>query len=714
MKRSDTKLLILAIIVFLAVVLTVPVLSKIPQHPDEYQFYLNAFQMMAGKSLNNYLHVALTEYALTGYLSIINLFTDTGVNFPQGDPSNATYFYGRIYGFILYMTTFLLAAIILQRNESRIKMRTIIFAVLYFGSLGMFERFLRVNSDSTMIFVFLNFVILSLWLHRKRAGISQFFVLNALFLFLGTFTNLKAVFLMFPLLALNTCCPFVCYGDKEVHLSKLYRFIMYGFGIVTVAVFLWVIFMPKPFDYIKFWYGIKQTIVHGSAFDFDYPSQARNSGVVYIYDLLAEYFGFTAVGSILVLAVIAYLAKGKALVHDLVAGVKSQLKLEHLFDGNLYKATEVIIFMSFIFYYIGVSSRTIHWSRWGAPLGITAFIFISTPLEKLVEAFLVKLKRAYWLFIPLVLFAWLLRFMLTVDLANTDYPKDGGHAMARADIDQFLREKAIAPELAKSQVTWFTGYTDNVANMSLEGIMDPANKDIQYVLWPYWNLGAVYEDTNVNIDDNNLKEFIKMYAQSVEYRFPSLLSRYEHLTKLFAWKYLKVTWNPEIDSLVENQYAAVKIKKPLTAIQLTYNVGFTDMAHYYFPYSLLFNMKTLTDGYTFPPCYSYPDARYMSTGQNVLPPAEIGIGARTAGLYCHSLRFRVFLKGKYLIQVVGLPPDIDAKQIVYFNLGNYYWDPATKTAGILADRTIITAEFGVALPEKYVPDLKFRILYLLE
>ena len=51
--------------------------------------------------------------------------------------------------------TFFLCSLVVQKGEKETKLRTVIFALLYFSSLGVFERFLRVNSDSMLVFVFI-------------------------------------------------------------------------------------------------------------------------------------------------------------------------------------------------------------------------------------------------------------------------------------------------------------------------------------------------------------------------------------------------------------------------------------------------------------------------------------------------------------------------------------------------------------------------------
>ena len=147
----------LCAVFLVSLILTLPILINIPSHPDEYQFYNNAFRIMAGKELHNYLHVAVTEYVLTAFLAIVNLITASGVNFPQGDPSLVTFYYGKVFSFIFYILTFILGCLIVQKGAREVKLRTLIFSLFYFSSLGIFERFLRVNSDFMALFLFLNF-----------------------------------------------------------------------------------------------------------------------------------------------------------------------------------------------------------------------------------------------------------------------------------------------------------------------------------------------------------------------------------------------------------------------------------------------------------------------------------------------------------------------------------------------------------------------------
>ncbi len=727
MKKEETKarltlnMGLLVLIVLVGILLTVPILSNIKPHADEHQFYLNAFRIMGGKELHNYVHVALTEYALSAFFTVINTITDSGVNFPQGDPTLATEYFGKVFGFILYILAFILGTLILQREDKRIKIRAVIFAVLYFGSLGLFERFLRVNSDSMLIFVFLNFIILSFLLHRKRSSILRFLLLNTLFLFFGTFTNLKSIFIMAPLFLLNTIGPFLWYRHPEDKkgLLDVYWMALYGIGTILGTIVLWVKFIPRPFSVGNFWYTLKNTIVQGTKFDFAYPSQTYNSWAVYIYDFFVEYLGLASLLAIILLLVLAYKLKGRGLFCDFLTKVKNQISFKSLREGNVYSMTEIILFVCFIFYYLGVSSRVVHWSRWGAPLGLLGIMLLSTVIEKIIEVIIqyrhnIKLKLTI-LFLALFILSWSLRVFLVIDLIKTNYPEKGGLKISYEDVADFLREKNISPEDGFKKVAWINGYTDYVKNFTLENIVEEKNQEVEYLLWPVWNIRPLYTDRNIDKSYHNLVAFINSYTNGTEYRFPGFISYYAHYTELFAAKYLGIAWNTELDSLVENQFGVTKLKGPIKDIRLNYDVSFKDMSHYYSPYSLTFNMATLKDTYMFPPCYAMQHTRYIKDGEQVPNNPKIGPWARTAGLNCHSVRFWYLFKGTYRIRVEGLPdkdyPDI--KQMVYSNLP-FEWDPETKTITAQVAETRFVGEFGVAIKEKKVSDLRYRIFYKME
>jgi len=720
-KMNEEKLIkvLISVIFVFGLIITIPIVSRTMAHADEYQFYLNAFTIMAGKELHNYIHVALTEYLLAGFFSFINLFTSSGVNFPQGDPSLASYFWGHWFGFILYILAYVLGLIVLQKNETKIKLRLVFFSILYFASPGMLERFLRINSDSMMMVVFLNYLIVSFWIQKNKPSVGKTFIINLVFLFLGSFTNLKSLFLFFPIFSITTINSFLWSRQKHTVLSLnyLYKFILYTSGIFFGGVLLWVTFMPKPFDYIRFWYGVKKATVHGTQFDFDYPSQSFGSWKVYIYDFFAEYLGLTALMAVMLIIIIFIIVKKndlRMLFNKILQGV-SVVKVKGVFDGDLYPYTGLILTLSLIFYYLGVSLRVVHWSRWGVPIGFLGIMLISAVLEKAVLLLdplkRWSIKKIFLGFLGFFMIAVSLRILITVDMIRTDFPEKGNFPLTFIDTEKLALDLGIPKKEMIQRMMWFTGYTPNIGTESLEKITDEKNKDVRYVLWPYWNIGLVYTKKNVDLGTHNQRAFIDKYAEEIFYRFPTFSAFYMHITKYFAWRVLGITWNPELDSLLETQYAVIKLKDRVSDISLNYSVGFNDMSHYFFPKSLTFNMATLKDGYMFPPCYSYPDTKYLSDGKRVEPPIDIGIGARTAGLYCHSTRFRIFFKGTYRIRVEGLPENEDNIQKVFSNISTLSWDPNTKTATIKAESTMIPGDFGVATKEENIPGLQFRVFY---
>ena len=711
--------LIIAATLFAAFLFTFPFISKIPVHPDEHQFYGNAFSIMAGTELQNYLHVASTEYALAGFLTIANLFTDAGVNFPNGAPSNATYYFGHLFGAILYFLTYALGAIIIQKRSKQIELRTVIFTLLYFSSIAMFERFLRVNSDSFMIFLFLNFLILTLWQHLHKPSVIELFFLNTLFIFLATFTNLKAIYLMLPIIALNFILPFIWYEKakkpRDKSLDPIYRMILYLIGVVVITLVLWKILIPQPYVPLHFWLTLKKTILHGTMFDFDYPGQSFKSGLVYLYDLVVYQIGLYTFGLILVFLVVCLNKKGSYLVNEFKKWLRSILNIQELKEGNLYKFTEVILLLSFGTYFFGVATRVVHWSRWGAPLGFIAIILLSILLEKLYElTFTSKAAKSMivHLFPYCIIIAWLLRIFLVIDIYNSKYTIEKPYTITQKDIIKYLGEKGVPIEQAESRVTWFTGYTPDVNNMSFEQVVEKDNLKTQYMLWPHWNLGVVYADQPVDKSTHNQRAFIDKYAQNIEFRFPTMLSKQMHMLKKFAWSVLKISWTPETDSIGEAQYAALTLKKPLESIELAYTVPFKDLSHYESEHTEDFNSRTLWDSYLFPPCYSYYAVRMVSNGAPA-PEANpiLGPYGKTAGLYCHSLGFRVLPKGSYAIRVHGLPDE--PNNMAYFNMGDFGWDPATKTAYFNIVNTVITGEFGIATPHKNLPQLQYEVYYVL-
>ncbi|MEK7611522.1 MAG: hypothetical protein AAB486_04090 [Patescibacteria group bacterium] len=720
-KPNLLRLLMLGGVVFLAVFLTVPVLSNITPHPDEHQFFLNAWSIMGGKQLQNFLHVALTEYLLTGFLLLANILTPSGVNFPQGEPSLVTYFFGRVFGLILYLATFILGAFVLQEGKSRVRVRTLIFSVLYFGSIGVFERFLRVNSDSMSVFVALNYLFLSLRFQQKNYSVARFFLLDLAFVFLGSFTNLKALYLILPVTAYNFYLrQFVNFGrdsEDESAIFRVYRVAGYIAGLALGTVVLWYLFIPKPVDPKTFWYNIKNATVRGTGYDFEYPSQSYRSWLFYLYDFFIEYLGLSQLFVIGLVLIYAGYLRGVKAKRELLSGLRKFLAFRYLNKENYYSHALPLITVLILAYYLGVSKTLVHWSRWGVPLGVLGFLLLSVLLEKVLIYISDRTKnysiKPAMLLPSLFIIAWTLRIFLFLDLAATNYPVLGGYRQTYNDINKLLEEKDIAKADAKNKAAWFTGYTNNVGNISLEKLVDPEGSQVEYLLWPYWNIGLLYTENNVDKFTSNQRAFVDKYAESVSFRFPTILARYMHYTKYFAWHYLGVTWNPELDSLIEPQYGVVKLRPVGTPINFGYAVSDSDLSPYKSPKSLTFNYKNLPDTYIFPTCATNPDVRKVNTGEYIYPTPELslnGIGGKTAGLNCHSLWFRVLLRGNYYIRIEGLPYDFDDSQLVYSTLP-FLWDPGTKTLATAVEDTRISAEFGVATKEKSISSLKFRVYY---
>lgn len=720
-KSEHLSFYFLLSLIVLAFVLTFPVLSAIPPHADEHQFLLNAWSIMGGKQLHNFLHVALTEYTLTAFFFLANVFTPSGVNFPQGDPSLVTYYFARVFGLILYFSTYFLGLLLLQSGQRKIRIRSLIFTILFFASPGVFERFLRVNSDSMSIFVTLNYIYLSVYFWQKKYSIFRFFWLDLTFVFLGSFTNFKTLYLVLPIAVFNLVRRHFLVTDENSpaleFTHKLYRFFFTVIGIAAGSVFLWYVFIPKPVDPHVFWYNLKNTTVRGVGYDFEYPSQSYHSWAFYLYDFFVEYLGLGQLLAILILISSALFIKRGINFADFKSEIKARGKrlIEKIEERDYL--TLFLVFLVIIFYYLGVAKTLVHWSRWGAPLAVFGFLALSPGLEELIN-FLSRPERKNFfspIFILSIIFilAWALRIAMFADLLKTNFPVVDGFPQTVANIDKFAQEKGISPTDEKKEISWFTGYTGNVGNISLEKLVDPEGRQVKYLLWPYWNIGLLYTPNNVDKFTSNQRAFINKYAQRVDFHLPSLMSQYMHYSKYFAWHYLGLTWNPEMDSLIEPQFGVVQLKKIEAPISFNYVVGESDLSHYYSPYSLTFNYKNLPDTYVFPTCATNPDVRRVNSGNYVPPPEDRslhGVGGKTAGLYCHSLWFRVYLRGKYLIRIEGLPLDFTDSQMVY-STQPFLWDPTTRSLYTDTPQTFISAEFGVATKEKTIPSLKFNVYY---
>lgn len=725
-KKEGLIYLVFFDVILLALVLIYPVVSHIPPHPDEHQFFMNAWSIMGGKQLHNFLHVALTEYALSFFFVLANVLTRSGVNFPQGDPSQVTYFYAHIFGFLLYLATFILSCLLLQRGSSGLRPRTVIFAVLYFGSIGLFERFLRVNSDSMSIFVTLNYLYLSLILQSRKSSLWTFFIFNLIFVFLGSFTNFKSLYLVLPIFLVNFCFSLYWWSQNQTEkegkkISLIYLTLAQIVLLLAGVVVLWYALIPKPVDPHTFWYNVKNTTVRGTGFEFEYPTQSYNSWAVYIYDFFVEYLGASQFLAVLLFLVFGLWLGREKIVSYWKLRLRQKFSLAEIRQNGLAQHPDLMIFLVMAFYYLGVSVTLVHWSRWGSPLGFFGIFLLSVGLEpvflRLKEDWRLAKPFFYVFLTGLFILAWSLIFFLVRDLRASGFPQKEGYFLTYVDTNHFLQEEGIGPEEAKKKVAWFTGYTSNVGNTSLEKLVEPEGQQIRYLLWPFWNIGVLYTERPVDRSVHNQRALVDQYAESISFRFPTVMARYMHETKKFAWAVLGLTWNPEMDSLVEPQYGVVKLRDfPRNSLSFAYSVNFKDLSHAYSPDSLIFSYQNLPDTYIFDPCVTNPDVYYVSNGQPVPAPPELtrgGIGGKTAGLYCHSLWYRVFLKGLYAIKIEGLPLDLNNSQKVYSTLP-FAWDPITQTMHFGFNETRISAEFGVATKEKSIPGLTFKVSYLLE
>lgn len=708
---------ILTAILGVFLISVVPLLPHITGHPDEYQFFFNAWSIMGGKELHNYMHIAVTEYLLAFFLSFVNLVTKTGVNFPQGDPNVVAYFFGRIFGLLLMLMTYLVSIYILQKGQSRLRPRVVFFTVLFFGSMAMFERFLRVNSDSMGIFVNCNFLLVSLLFHQRRARPLHFFLLNLLFVFLVSFTNLKALYVALPIFAINTLFPFIWYEDHKVkdgRIPSFYRMLLYSFGVLFGTVILWYLGIPKPANHKTFWYNLKQTTVASVNFDYQYPGLAHKSWAVYLYDLFAYQIGFFTLLAIVIFLAIAIYYGRKLFWRGLKQKFVSQININNWKTGNLFASTELILVVLAISYYIGVSSAVIHWSRWNAPFGFIVLMLVSVLLEYAFNILITtpKFDRSkLYVILPFCFFvSWSMIFVLMNTVRLTDYPTEGGMKLTSDDVRAFLRQENIYGEDIPKRVGWYYGSQDTIPNIDITKLGKPGTPDIDFLIWPQWFTGAVYMKDNVDLELSNEREFIKSYTDGYVWRFPSPISHYIHYTKWFAQGYLGITWLPELEGMTENQYPIFRMKKPLAPIKMHWEVPFAGMEHYYSPKSHIFTINNLHDGYSFPPCHGSPTTLEVDTGLPSNYPEDPLLVSRITDMYCHSLGIRIALKGRYAIQIEGLPDDPDHVQKIY-SAYPISFDPKTKTIHYTFETTAITFAAGVATKEKYLPDLKYIIDY---
>ena len=696
--------------------LVIPLLPHISGHPDEHQFFNNAWSIMAGKPLHNYIHVAFTEYLLAGYLTFVNMFTDSGVNFPQGTPGIVAYYYGRIFGLLLWLGTYIAGVCLLMKGKSKISSSALFFTVLLFGSIGMFERFMRVNSDSLVIFVVLSYLLFSINAHYKNLRPLAFFFLNLGFVFLISFTNLKALYMIIPLLALNTILPFL-YERKRISTPEVpafFRALLYSAGVVLGSVMLWVAFIPKPHNVANFWYSVKQTTVASVNFDYQYPGLAHKSWLVYLYDLFAHQIGFSQIAAIVIFAAVAFYFGRSRLRKALLERWKKQMAWQNFTSGNIYGSLELIIFVMALCYYLGISSVVIHWSRWAAPLGFLVIMLTASKLGFIFDWLITNernRRQTIYLILPLLLFlAWSVQFTLILSIKKTNYPEGHGYALTLADTRAFIKEQGYSDEEIPQKIGWFYGEMDKIPRIDLTRLGKEGTPDIDYLVWPQWGTAIVYSKKHTDLEIHNMQEFIDEYTDGAIWRFPSPISRYVHYTKWFAQGVLGVTWLPETEALTETQYAILKMKKPTRELKLHYEVPFEGMEHYYSPASNIFTINNLKDSSIFPPCHGSPTTLDLETGLPTDAQKDEFIVSRIADMYCHSIGIRIALQGTWRIKIEGLPENKSNEQKVY-SAYPFTFDPKTKTIFHRFEDTKITAAFGVATKEKYLPNLKFIVDY---
>ncbi len=671
---------------------------------------------MAGKALHNYIHVAFTEYLLAGYLTFINLFTDSGVNFPQGEPNAVAYYYGRIFGLLLWLATYVAGSSLLMKGQRKFNSSILFFTVLLFGSIGMFERFLRVNSDSLGIFVVLTYLLFSISAHAKKRAPLTFFFLNLTFIFLISFTNLKLLYMALPVMALNTLLPFIYEKNRAVtqEIPAFFRIILYCTGVLLGSVMLWGKFVPKPHNVANFWYSVKQTTVSSVNFDYQYPGLAHKSWLTYIYDVLAHQIGFSQIAAIIIFSAIAFFIGKKRLYRSLLTWGKEQFVVKNFTSGSLFASLELILFVMAIFYYSGISSKVIHWSRWAAPLGFVMIMLISSKLGHMFDWILANDKNKkqiiYISMIPLLFLAWSVQFSLISSIKKSNYPQGHGYILTLNNVNEFLAEKNYSDEQIPKKVGWFFGEMDRVPRIDLTKLANGA-EDVDYIIWPQWGTGAIYSKDHTDLEVHNQKEFIRNYSEEIIWRFPSPISKYVHYTKWFAQGILGITWLPETEALTETQYAILKMKKPIKPLTFKYEVPFNGMEHYYSGSSYIFNLKNLHDSNIFPPCHGSPTTLDVETGLPTDQQENEFFVSRIVNMHCHSLGIRIAFKGTWRIRIEGLPENKDNEQKVY-SAYPMTFDPKTKTMIHRFEDTKITAAFGVATKEKHLPNLKFIVEYM--
>jgi hypothetical protein len=449
-------------------------------------------------------------------------------------------------------------------------------------------------------------------------------------------------------------------------------------------------------------------------YDFVYPNQANRSGLVYFYDFFVEYLGLSQTLAIAIFVITAGVVLGRgSLVAGLAGSVRRQFSLKAIKGGRLYESTDLIVLIMFLSFYAGISVTVIHWSRWGAPLGVFGIILLSSVLERIFYLLKSKVNLAdskyIYTFLALFILAWSLRAGLFIDILNSQFPRLDGQRLTIKSIENFYRSKNIPQDDGPKVAAWFQGYTRNAGTVTLDKLFDPEFRSVKYIFWPQWIMGPLYTDRAVDKTTHLQRAFIEKYVKNISYRFPTLLSYYTHYTKLFAWKYLGITYTPELLALIEPQYAVLELKDLPPVMSLDYTVSANGISYDYAPNSPIFNIKNLPENYTFPPCSGNPEVVVANTGADP-GPASPWTPEKIAGLHCHTLWFSVFPRGTYNIKIDGLPKDLGNVQKIY-SAYPYKWDPQTKTATFSFKESFAAVDLGVATKEKNVHNLKFYVSY---
>lgn len=286
-------------------------------------------------------------------------------------------------------------------------------------------------------------------------------------------------------------------------------------------------------------------------------------------------------------------------------------------------------------------------------------------------------------FVLLFVLAWSLRVALFIDIKRSNYPQDGSSHLTSVDIHKYLDALGIPPQEHVSKAAWVGSVGGGLNNISLDELTLKKNRSYSYLLWPYWNLGLIYSDLATDKTTHNQKAFINSYVGEITYRFPSIISYYTHYSKYFAWKYLDLTWSPEIESMVESQYAVLKLNKSVAAIDLNYTV----------------------DGRSLSNCYA---SRLSTCWPNMSHRYSVDLLSSETLFYDHSLWFWQLYKGNYEIKIL---PDPGVKLSRVYSTRDFEWDATNRVIRFRVDERQILTEVGVSSQKNFEPGLKFLVHY---